>query len=69
MRQTEIIWALAHMGPATVKEVESFLGYEEGEEDANSFTRAWRSGFLVRRRRETGTIGSDPYEYAIAPAE
>jgi len=68
MKESEVVYALAHTAPATVKEIEKFLNTETNAHNG-TVLRTWRDGLLIRRKRERGGMGKDPYEYTLRPAE
>lgn len=64
MKESEVVYALAHIAPATCNEIKDFW-----DVDGNVSTvvkRVWRHGLLVRRKRERpDKMGGDPYEYHL----
>lgn len=61
-----VLWTIATAEePVTVDELEEHFGV--GRQSLHSvILRLYRSGFLVRRRREIDRSGGVPYEYAVA---
>lgn len=70
MKEAEVVYALAHIAPATTKEVAEFMNIDtSGGSVSTTITRTWRSGLLIRRRRDSDNYGEDPFEYALRPAD
>lgn len=68
MKEAEVVYALAHIAPATASEIADFM--DEGGNVSTTVTNVWRNELLMRRRRERpDTMGEDPYEYALRPPE
>jgi DNA-binding MarR family transcriptional regulator len=66
MNGGEVVWAVAVLQPATVREVADLFDVSRGDA-SNACRRAWKRGLLVRRRRtDTGGPGRTPFEYALA---
>jgi len=70
MKESEFIWALAHIGPATPQEVAELLD-KSHPSASRTATSLWRRGLTVRRKREAvGGQGRNPYEYVLSsPSE
>jgi len=68
MKEAEVVYALAHIAPATANEIGDFMDVESNV--STTVTNVWRTGLLVRRRRERPkAMGEDPYEYALRSPE
>jgi hypothetical protein len=68
MKEAEVVYALAHIAPATPNEIADFMSVDSNV--SGTVTNVWRDGLLVRRtRRRPDKMGSDPYEYALRPVE
>jgi len=63
----EVLWYILHLEPVTTPELESNIPDERlpnGNAVSSTVIRLWRSGLLVRRKRQQA--GQAPYEYAVA---
>jgi len=65
-----VIWAVAVSdGPATVNDVHEYFPHVSRQGVADNLMRAFREGYLVRRKSHSTPHGKDPYEYALGPPE
>lgn len=65
-----VLYHVVFIQPATVDEVHNAIGESVGREQVYaSLTKLYRSGFLLRRERESDGHGPNPYEYAIRDYE
>jgi len=56
--------------PLTVAEIRDRAGVSlTPNAFATTARRAWRRGFLARRKREIEGRGNNPYEYTLAPPD
>ena len=69
MKQSEVMFAVAHDQPISEAEIAEF--WDDPTAAVKSPLRAcWRQGLLVRRKRKGGSVHRrQTYEYALASAE
>lgn len=64
MKESEVVFAVAHIAPATPKEIAEFMDTDTSV--STTVTNVWRDNLLIRREREkSGKMGASPYEYAL----
>lgn len=66
----EILFALLHAdGPATRNEIADGIEHTSAKNVGNKIVGLWRDGYVLRRTRDQGGHGKNPYEYVLADAD
>lgn len=64
-----VLWVIsASADPVTTGEISEEIGSARNWIQ-QVVTRLWRSGLVVRRRRQQPSNGPNPYEYSVSPLE